>query len=186
LLVNTALLEMLTLPPCIVLALALAWLTERSDLPGARLWSWLAVAPLAIPAFVQSYAWIGVAPGMHGLFAACWSRCWPICRFSICRSRRNCAVSTRRWRMRPLRWASRPGGCSCASCCRNCGSRYAAARLLIGLHLLAEYGLYAMIRFDTFTTAIVDQFQSSYNGPAANMLAGVLVSPASACSGSSC
>src|SRR5205085_10381269 len=47
--------------------------------------------------------------------------------------------------------------------------------LLIGLHLLAEYGLYVMIRFDAFTTAIVDQFQSSYNGPAANMLAGVLV-----------
>ena len=33
--------------------------------------------------------------------------------------------------------------------------------LLIGLHLLAEYGLYVMIRFDTFTTAIVDQFQST-------------------------
>ena len=26
----------------------LAWLTERTDLPGARLWAWLAVAPLAI------------------------------------------------------------------------------------------------------------------------------------------
>jgi iron(III) transport system permease protein len=47
--------------------------------------------------------------------------------------------------------------------------------LLVGLHLLAEYGLYVMIRFDTFTTAIVDQFQASYNGPAANMLSGVLV-----------
>ena len=47
--------------------------------------------------------------------------------------------------------------------------------LLIALHLLAEYGLYAMIRFDTFTTAIFDQFQSTFNGPAANMLAGVLV-----------
>lgn len=43
--------------------------------------------------------------------------------------------------------------------------------LLIALHLLAEYGLYAMIRFDTFTTAIFDQFQSTFNGPAANMLA---------------
>ncbi len=46
--------------------------------------------------------------------------------------------------------------------------------LLVGLHLLAEYGLYAMIRFDTFTTAIFDQFKSTFNGPAANMLAGVL------------
>lgn len=47
--------------------------------------------------------------------------------------------------------------------------------LLVGLHLLAEYGLYVFVRFDTFTTAIVDQFQSTFNGPAANMLAGVLV-----------
>jgi iron(III) transport system permease protein len=46
--------------------------------------------------------------------------------------------------------------------------------LLVALHLLAEYGLYAMIRFDTFTTAIYDQFQSTFSGPAANMLAGVL------------
>lgn len=46
--------------------------------------------------------------------------------------------------------------------------------LLVGLHLLAEYGLYVMIRFDTFTTAIYDQFQSTFSGPAANMLAGVL------------
>ncbi|MBC7637664.1 MAG: iron ABC transporter permease, partial [Acetobacteraceae bacterium] len=39
----------------------------------------------------------------------------------------------------------------------------------------AEYGLFVMIRFDTFTTAIIDQFQSGYSGPAANMLAMVLV-----------
>ena len=44
--------------------------------------------------------------------------------------------------------------------------------LLVALHLLAEYGLYVMIRFDTFTTAIYDQFQSTFSGPAANMLAG--------------
>ena len=47
--------------------------------------------------------------------------------------------------------------------------------LLIGLHLLAEYGLFVLMRFDTFATAIVDQFQSVYNGPAANLLGGVLV-----------
>src|SRR5690606_3933676 len=37
------------------------------------------------------------------------------------------------------------------------------------------FGLSAMIRFDTFTAAIVDQFQSVFNGPAANVMAGVLV-----------
>lgn len=49
LLVNTLLLELCTLPPAILLAVALAWLTERSDMPGARFFAWLAVAPLAVP-----------------------------------------------------------------------------------------------------------------------------------------
>ena len=62
LLVNTALLVLVTVPLCVGLALALAWLTERSDLPGARTWAWLAVAPLAVPAFVHSYAWITLLP----------------------------------------------------------------------------------------------------------------------------
>jgi iron(III) transport system permease protein len=47
--------------------------------------------------------------------------------------------------------------------------------LLVGLHLLAEYGAFAMIRFDTFTTAIMTQYKSTFNGAAGNMLASVLV-----------
>jgi iron(III) transport system permease protein len=47
--------------------------------------------------------------------------------------------------------------------------------LLVSLHLLAEYGAFAMIRFDTFTTAIMVQYQSTFNGAAGNMLASVLV-----------
>ena len=45
LLLNTLLLELCTLPPAILLAVGLAWLTERSDMPGAKVFSWLAVAP---------------------------------------------------------------------------------------------------------------------------------------------
>ena len=39
--------------------------------------------------------------------------------------------------------------------------------LLVGLHLLAEFGALQMLRFPTFTTAIYDQYQSTFNGPAA-------------------
>jgi iron(III) transport system permease protein len=67
LLVNTVLLEAITVPVSIVLAVTLAWLTERTDIPFGRLWSWLAVAPLAVPAFVHSYAWVSLVPGMRGL-----------------------------------------------------------------------------------------------------------------------
>jgi len=175
LLINTALLVVLTVPLCIALALGLAWLTERSDLPGARTWAWLAVAPLAVPAFVHSYAWMTVAPGLHGLPGAVLVSViayFPFLYLPVSAAMRRldpgmedtaASLGLGPWAvffrvvLPQLRLAI-------------CGGS-----LLIGLHLLAEYGLFVMIRFDTFTTAIVDQFQSTYNGPAANMLSGVLV-----------
>jgi iron(III) transport system permease protein len=175
LLLNVALLEALTIPLSIALAVALAWLTERTDLPGGRLWAWLAVAPLAVPAFVHSYAWVSVAPGLHGLPAATLISVLAYFPFLYL------PVAAQLRRLDP---AIEDSAASLGHPPRRiffsvilpqlrlaiCGGS-----LLIGLHLLAEYGLYAMIRFDTFSTAIVDQFQSAYNGPAANMLAGVLV-----------
>jgi iron(III) transport system permease protein len=47
--------------------------------------------------------------------------------------------------------------------------------LLIAVHLLAEYGAFAMLRFDTFTVAIFQQYQVTFDGAAGSMLAGVLV-----------
>ncbi|MDQ0467847.1 ABC transporter permease [Labrys wisconsinensis] len=175
LLVNTALLVALTVPISAVLAVALAWLTERTDLPGARLWSWLAVAPLAVPAFVQGYAWVTLIPSLEGPLAGVLVSViayFPFLYLPVSATLRRldpgledaaASLGHSPWRvffrvvLPQLRLAL-------------CGGS-----LLIGLHLLAEYGLYVMIRFDTFTTAIIDQFQSSYNGPAANMLAIVLV-----------
>src|SRR5262249_31424529 len=51
LLVNTLLLVALAVPLSIIVGVALAWLTERTSLPGRRLWALLATAPLAVPAF---------------------------------------------------------------------------------------------------------------------------------------
>jgi len=175
LLVNTVLLEALALPAAMGLALALAWLTERTDLPGAKLWRWLAVAPLAVPAFVHSYAWNGFAPSLHGLPAAVLISVlayFPFVYLPLAAQLRRldpameeaaASLGYAPWRvflratLPQLRLAL-------------CGGA-----LLVGLHLLAEYGLYALVRFDTFTTAIMDQFQAVYTGAAAHMMAGVLV-----------
>jgi len=171
LLINTALLVVLTVPLSIVLSLSLAWLTERSDLPGARWWSWLAAAPLAVPAFVHSYAWISVAPGMHGLWAAVLISLvayFPFVYLPI-------AAALRRLDPAMEDAAASLGYGPWAVFIKVVLPQLRLAiwggALLVGLHLLAEYGLFVTIRFDTFTTAIVDQFQSTYNGPAANMLA---------------
>ncbi|WP_168992000.1 MULTISPECIES: ABC transporter permease [Mesorhizobium] len=176
LLVNTLLLVALSVPITIVLSVTLAWLTERSDLPGTRLWAWLCVAPLAIPAFVHSYAWITMVPGLHGLWAGVLVSViayFPFLYLPVSAALRRldpaledaaAALGLGPWR---VFWRVVLPQLRLAIC---------GGSLLVGLHLLAEYGLYVFIRFDTFTTAIVDQFQSTFNGPAANMLAGVLVS----------
>ena len=146
---NTALLVACTVPLSMLLAVALAWLTERSDLPGARIWSWLAVAPLAVPAFVHSYAWITVAPGLQGLAGGVLVSViayFPFIYLPVSASLRRldpgmedtaASLGLGPWRvffrvvLPQLRLAL-------------CGGA-----LLVGLHLLAEYGLYVMIRFDT-------------------------------------
>ncbi|WP_284310610.1 ABC transporter permease [Labrys miyagiensis] len=175
LLVNTLLLEACTIPIAIALAVTLAWLTERSDLRGARIWSWLAVAPLGVPAFVHSYAWVSVVPSMGGLWAGVLISVLAYFPFLYL------PVSAQLRRLDPaLEDVAASLGLSPLRVffrvvLPQLRLAILGGALLVGLHLLAEYGLYAMIQFDTFSTAIVDQFQSSYNGPAANMLGGVLV-----------
>ena len=175
LLINTMLLVLITVPLCVLLALAVAWLTERSDLPGARTWAWIAVAPLAVPAFVHSYAWMTIAPGVHGLAGGVMVSViayFPFIYLPL-------AATLRRLDPAMEDTAASlglgPWGVFWRVVLPQLRIAICGGSLLVGLHLLAEYGLYVMIRFDTFTTAIVDQFQSTYNGPAANMLSGVLV-----------
>ena len=175
LLVNTSLLVVVTVPICVALALALAWLTERTALPNARIWSWLAVAPLAVPAYVHSYAWITLVPGLHGLPGGVLVSVLAYFPFLYL----PLAAALRRLDPAMEETASSlgltPGRVFFRVILPQLRLAIWGGALLVGLHLLAEYGLYVMIRFDTFTTAIVDQFQSTYNGPAASMLAGVLV-----------
>ena len=175
LLINTSWLVVLTVPLCVILSIALAWLTERSDLPGARLWSWLAVAPLAVPAFVHSYAWVSLVPSLNGLFAAVLISVLAYVPFLYL----PISASLRRLDPGLEDAAASLGHAPFAVFLKVVVPQLRLAicggGLLVGLHLLAEYGLYVMIRYDTFTTAIVAQFQSTFNGPAANMMAGVLV-----------
>ncbi|MEN0577633.1 iron ABC transporter permease [Phytobacter palmae] len=174
LLANTLLLILFSLPVCVCLGVALAWLTERTALRGRRFWSLLVVAPLAIPAFVQSYAWVSVIPSLHGLTAAVFISVlayYPFIYMPV-------AAVLRRLDPNLEDVAASLGIAPWLVFFRVVLPQLKLAiwggALLVGLHLLAEYGLYAMIRFDTFTTAIYDQFQSTFSGPAANMLAGVL------------
>lgn len=172
---STLALVAVTVPLTVVIGVAVAWLVERTDLPGRRLWGVLFAAPLAVPAFVTSYAWLGVVPSIGGLSGGALiavSAYFPLVYLP--------AAATFRWIDPAEEEVARSMGLSTWRVATRVvvpQLRLAVlgGALLVGLHLLAEYGAFSMIRFDTFTTAIVEQYQSTFASEAGGMLAGVLV-----------
>jgi len=174
LLLNTVLLVLFGVPLSVLVGVAGAWLVERSDLPCRRLWSVALAAPLAVPAFVSSYAWVGVVPTLGGLSGGLFISTLaysPLVYLPAVAALRGLdpaledaakSLGLGPWAvfgrvvLPQLRLAIWGGG------------------LVVGLHLLAEYGAFSLIRFNTFTTAIMVQFQSTFAGPAANALGIVL------------
>jgi iron(III) transport system permease protein len=152
-----------------------AWLVERTTLPGRRIWNVLLAAPLAIPAFVTSFGWVSLTARVEsygGALLVVTLSYYPLVYLPVAATLRGLdpameetahALGLGRWRTfaRVVVPQLRPA--------------LLGGTLLVGLHLLAEFGALQMLRFPTFTTAIYDQYRSAFNGPAANMLAGVLV-----------
>ena len=175
LLVNTVALMAVTVPLCVVLGVGVAWLVERTDLPGRAFWRPLFVAPLAVPAFVNSYAWVSVVPSLHGLWAGVLVTTLSYFPFMYL------PVAATLRRLDPaVEESARALGSSTAGVffrvvLPQLRLAILGGGLLISLHLLAEYGAFAMVRFETFTVAIFQQFQVTFDGAAGSMLAGVLV-----------
>lgn len=175
LLINTVGLVVVTVPLCLVLGLATAWLVERTDLPGRSVWRPLFVAPLAVPAFINSYAWVSVVPTLHGFWAGVLVATMSYFPFAYV----PLAATLRRLDPAIEESARALGSSPATVFARIVVPQLRLAilggALLIGVHLLAEYGAFAMLRFSTFTTAIFEQFQATFNGAAGSTLAGVLV-----------
>ena len=175
LLFNTVALVVVTVPLCVVIGVGAAWLVERTDLPGRAYWRPLFVAPLAVPAFVNSYAWVGVIPSLNGLWAGVLVSTLSYFPFMYLPA----AATLRRLDPAVEESARALGSDSTGVFFRVVLPQLRLAilggGLLIGVHLLAEFGAFAMVRFDTFTVAIFQQFQVTFDGAAGSMLAGVLV-----------
>ncbi|MGK8553376.1 ABC transporter permease [Nocardia gipuzkoensis] len=172
---NTLGLVVCTVPVCVALGVGLAWVVERTDVPGKAWWGPLFAAPLAVPAFVNSYAWVSVFPGLHGLWAGVvisTMSYFPLVYLPAAATLRRLDPAVEE-SARAL--GSGPVAVFARIVLPQLRLAILGGGLLIALHLLAEYGAFVMVRFDTFTTAIFEQYQSSFAGPAGSMLAGVLV-----------
>ncbi len=175
LLVNTVTLVAVGTAACTVLGVAVAWLVERTDLPGRRAWAVLAALPITVPAFVTSYSWVSITPAVQGFWGAAGIitlAYYPLVYLPVAAVLRGTdpalEESARSLGMGPWRTFFRVT-------LPQARIALLGGMLLVSVHMLSEFGAFAMLRFQTFTTAIYDQYKLSFDGAAASMLASVLV-----------
>lgn len=176
LLLNTALMTVTATAFAVVLGLGVAWCVERTDLPGGGVWRVLAGLPIAVPAFVTSYSWVSLTPAVQGFGGAVLIvtlAYYPLVYLPVA------AV------LRGMDPALEEGARSLGLDARRTFVRVTlphartavlGGALVVAVHLLAEFGAFAMLRFRTFTTVIYDEYRLSFDGPAASMLSSVLIS----------
>jgi iron(III) transport system permease protein len=193
---NTFLLVVAVTCGSAVIGVSLAWLTERSDLPGRNAYRWLLALPLAIPAYIGAIIHLTLMRPRGGLFirqlerlfgeAAAdvnllgfWGAAFILVLFSFpyvyllsaaafrslsaatAEASRTLGRSAWQTTWQVILPALRPG--------------LAAGMLLVALDTLAEYGTVALLRYETFTSAIFVQLAGRYDRSAAAILSGVLL-----------
>jgi iron(III) transport system permease protein len=159
----------------VVLGVLCAWLVERTDLPGRRVWHALFAAPLAVPAFVNSYGWVSLTSAVQsyaGAVLVVTLSYFPLVYLPMVAALRGLdpAQEEVAFSLGRSRWSTFR-----TVVLRGTRPALLGGALLVGLHVLAEFGALQMLGFPTFTTAIYDQYRSTFNSAAANALAIVLV-----------
>ena len=127
------------------------------------------------PAFVNSFGWFSIAPGVHGLAGAVSITTlsyFPLVYLPVAAALRGLDPASR---SRARRSATDRGATFVRVVLPQLRPGPARRRAARRAAPAGRVRRSAMLRFATFTTAIYDQFQSTFNGSAANMLAGVLV-----------
>jgi iron(III) transport system permease protein len=158
-----------------IIAVAAAWCTERCDLPGARWWRLATALPLAIPAYVSSFAWSSLGPWfqeIQGAIVILTFYSVPLVYLPVVAALRSLdpsfedvARSLGHGRWRCFRRVVLP----------QIAPALGGSALLVAAHMLAEFGALSFLRVETFTTAIFDQYTAEFNNQAAALLSGVLM-----------
>ena len=159
LLVNTLALPLIVTPLAAAIGTAAAWYTERTALPGRRVWTVLLVLPIAMPDFIVGYAWHSIAPTASPLGAAVLVMTlssYPLIYLPVAAALRRSDPA--------LEEAARSLGLSSARTffrvvLPSIRSAILGGCLIVVLVLVSEYGAFEIVRFQTFTTEVFTEFQ---------------------------
>ncbi len=193
LLLNTAALAVSVTATSAALALPMAYLTERTDLPFARWWRSITIMPLAVPSYVGAFAFI-VALGPHGslqeLLAPLGVDHIPSL-YGFVGSWLVLTLFTYPYLLLVIRAGLRNLDPAIEEAARSLGQSawgafwrvtvpqlrvpLAAGGLLVALYVISDFGAVSMMRFDTFTRAIYVRFGSTFDRSTLAVLSIVLV-----------
>lgn len=185
LLANTILLVVLVVGAALVMALPLAWFTERSGLRHRKAWTLLFVLPLAIPGYVLAYTLMGIG-GHYGvaanLFGATVSR-----PSGLGGSVLALALYTFPYLYLNLRTALAKMDPALEESARSMGlssgrvflkivvpqllPAVGTGALVIALYVLGDFGVVSLMRYPTLSSAVYIQYAAAYDRVYAAILA---------------
>ena len=191
---NTAALALVTTALAIALALPIAWLTVRTDLPGRRLLAVLAALPLAIPSYIaamlavsafgprgllqDALAPLGVErlPSIYGFWGA--TVVLALFTYPYLLLTLRPAIAGLDPRLEEL---SRGFGYGRFTTFRRVvlpqlRPALAAGGLLVALYAISDFGAVALLRYDSLTRALFVRYEAGFDLSGAAALALVLVS----------
>jgi iron(III) transport system permease protein len=191
---RTALLVVLVTGVAIAVAVPLAWLTSRTDLPLRRAWAMLSALPLVIPSYVGAFLIIS-ALGPRGLIQEIVGAPLGVDRLPSIYGLPGAAltlallnfpyvfltVRSAFMRLDPaLEESARSLGLSpLATFLRvtvpQLRPAIAAGGLLVALYVISDFGAVSLFRYQTFTWTIFQQFESALDRSVIALLSTVLV-----------
>ncbi|MGB8197165.1 MAG: iron ABC transporter permease [Acidimicrobiales bacterium] len=152
-----------------------AWFVERTDLPGRQMWAVLVVIPFAIPDFVVSFGWASLFTWVHGFYGAVLVMTlavYPLVYLPVAASLRSADPG--------LEEVARSLGLTKVATffrvtlAQSRGAIFGGC-VLVSLVILAEYGAFEILGYQTFTTEIFTEFTVGFNISTACALSIVLI-----------
>ena len=158
-----------------VLGVGCAWIVERTDLPGRGWWHGVMCAPLAVPAFVNGYGWVSTTHAVQSYWGAVLVvslSYYPLVYLPTVAALRRLDPSLEEV---GTSLGLGPWATFGRVVLPSISIAVLGGSLLVGLHLLSEYGALQLLNYPTLTTAILAQYGAAFNGPQATLLAAVLL-----------
>ena len=190
-----SLLLVATVTACsVAIAVPLAWLTVRTDLPYRRLWTVLTVLPLVIPSYVGGFLVVS-ALGPKGLIQLLLSGPFGVDRlpeiYVLLGATVTLTLLSYPYVLLTVRGALLTLDPASEESARSLGHgplstlfrvtipqvrpAIAAGALLVALYTLSDFGAVSLLRYETFTWAIYQQYETSFDRSIASLLSLVLV-----------